>query len=295
MIQVILASAKKYGSKILLVLSLSSLYLPPRVFGQSLSLAFELDKHSYLKCEEIYFAFFLTNNGSRGVRINYPYLTTGSLRLLVSEAKGHRFEYTGRADGKGKLELGPQESKYELNSLFWYGEQDEENREYHYFRPGSYTVRAVYAPFDDPNDTIISSAWRFTVSEATGDEQAPFNLTLKSNRLSWLMEKNYAEIVSSLTTLIQQYPHSVYRPTALHWLSYVFRRNNEPAKADSIARMLFEIYPNSIMAGRAAQVVSREMSMRDKIEFWGQLRARYGGTQLSKAAQISIEILKKQR
>jgi len=176
----------------MLIISIYYLFLflfPSSLSAQSLQLSVQLEKSNYLICEDIYYVMQLTNNSNRSLLINYPYLTTGAFRFWIRDDGGREYKYWGRKDGKGKMSIAA-EPFYSENSLFWYAEQDEKNINFQYFGAGSYTAQAVYAPFDNQKDTIVSEILHFTVSAPVGNEISPFNLYRESHRLSWLMKEN---------------------------------------------------------------------------------------------------------
>lgn len=263
--------------------------------AQTVSLTVELEKWNYLICEDIYYLMQLTNNTNLAQAINYPYLTTGAFRFWITDNTGRVYKYWGRSNGKGTISLEAGKSIYTENSLFWYADPDEENKAYQYFRPGTYTAQAVHTPFSDSKDTIVSEVLHFTVSEPGGDEIMPFKLYRESHRLSWLMKENYNEIVHKLTTIIEKYPSSIYRPVAFEFLSYAHRRNGDSLKAESIAKTLIATYPNSIVAGIAAQDLALKMSPKEKREFYERLQTQYPATRLSRLSQVRIRGLSDQK
>lgn len=265
------------------VLSFIYLLFSQQTPAQQISCRLSIEEDTFLVGEKVMFELDITNTSMTTYDVYYPLLQNQEIfRLEVFDATGKSYSYKGFRLSEGKPEKRTLRAGEVLeieNSVSgWYGDRDSLNQFFGIFRPGRYTVRAIYRPFKE-QDSITFSVIRFTVNSPNGDEMKAFEVW--SQIFYIIPGTEYAKQIELLKRLVDGYETSAYRPGAFQHLIFAYVMSGDMANAKRYLFKLLNDYPNSVFAWEGVLRYAWKMGKEERIALYEELSHQYPGTRIS--------------
>jgi hypothetical protein len=261
-----------------------------------LRIELQLFKTKYLLREPIWVRCTVTNVGKESGKFYFENLDA----LTIKDSKGVAYPCSMAID-RVPVTIKSGESLEKEGNLFdyYYGVPEDKFRVFRYLPPEQYKV------YYELNQTVGSDKYKvyaksqsdtFEVMLPKGSEVKVMNLLQEARDL--FVEKKYAESISKLNTLVEDYPKSAYAPCALHEKVAIYRIGaikDLDMTIESYNQMV-NSYPNS---REAVEVLSSLVHYYETkpdpqglVSCLSDLIKKYPDTAVAKAAQNQLAKVK---
>jgi len=250
---------------------------------EQISCHLSIEKDTFLLGEKVMFELEIANAGVGTYDVYYPLLQNQEIfRLEVFDAAGKSYRYKGFRLTEGRPEkrtLRVGDVLQVQNSITdWYGDRDSLNQFFGIFRPGKYSVRAIYRPFKGVDSITSNKVW-FTVISPNGDELKAF--AVWSQIFYIIPGTEYGKQIEVLKRLVDGYETSAYRPGAFQHLIFAYVMSGDMVNAKRYLSKLLNDYPNSVFAWEGVLSCAWKMNQEERIALYEELGRQYKGTKIA--------------